>query len=199
MIARPVITCVDCGGRASPHAAARTALWYPGDIVAYRCEDCLDRWDIVLPDDDDDEPADGDDPIPDRSSGWYHITIASGFGARSSKPTRTWMEGLSALGEEGFVVVGEEQVELVGQNRVSARAGSASTISKAASRASSTSSRSRRNDASLRSLRPFCACRHQRALAAQLEVDLGQLEAVGRRDQRLDAGARRASGSSLGA
>jgi hypothetical protein len=25
-------------------------VWYPGDIVAYRCEDCLDRWDLVLPD-----------------------------------------------------------------------------------------------------------------------------------------------------
>ena len=26
-------------------------MWYPGDIVAYRCQDCLDRWDIVLEDD----------------------------------------------------------------------------------------------------------------------------------------------------
>jgi hypothetical protein len=26
-------------------------VWLPGDIVAYRCEDCLDRWDLVLPDD----------------------------------------------------------------------------------------------------------------------------------------------------
>jgi len=26
----------------------------PGDIVAYRCEDCRDRWDLVLPDDLDD-------------------------------------------------------------------------------------------------------------------------------------------------
>jgi hypothetical protein len=24
--------------------------WEPGDIVAYRCEDCLDRWDLVLED-----------------------------------------------------------------------------------------------------------------------------------------------------
>ena len=22
----------------------------PGDIVVYRCADCLDRWDLVLPD-----------------------------------------------------------------------------------------------------------------------------------------------------
>ena len=49
----PVIVCVDCGGRAHllVDAAARTAIWLPGDIVAYRCEDCLDRWDLVLPDD----------------------------------------------------------------------------------------------------------------------------------------------------
>ena len=25
-------------------------VWLPGDYVAYRCEDCLDRWDLVLPD-----------------------------------------------------------------------------------------------------------------------------------------------------
>ncbi|CAN5776214.1 hypothetical protein BH24ACT5_BH24ACT5_23130 [soil metagenome] len=53
-----VITCIDCGGRA--HLLTRPDLdpentaaesWQPGDIVAYRCEDCLDRWDLVLPDD----------------------------------------------------------------------------------------------------------------------------------------------------
>jgi hypothetical protein len=55
----PVITCIDCGGRAhlltrrdiDPEDAG-AALWEPGDIVAYRCEDCLDRWDLVLEDDD---------------------------------------------------------------------------------------------------------------------------------------------------
>ena len=50
--AHPV--CVDCGGRAhllTPPRAAPPA-WEPGDIVAYRCEDCLDRWDLVLPDED---------------------------------------------------------------------------------------------------------------------------------------------------
>jgi hypothetical protein len=51
----PVIVCVDCGGRAhllTPPRAEPPA-WEPGDIVAYRCEDCLDRWDLVLPDEDD--------------------------------------------------------------------------------------------------------------------------------------------------
>jgi hypothetical protein len=28
----------------------------PGDVIAYRCEDCNDRWDVVL-DESDDEPA----------------------------------------------------------------------------------------------------------------------------------------------
>ena len=58
----PIITCIDCGGRA--HLLTKPdvdpedglgAVWQPGDIVAYRCEDCLDRWDVVLADDDPDD------------------------------------------------------------------------------------------------------------------------------------------------
>jgi hypothetical protein len=30
-------------------------VWLPGDIVAYRCQDCLDRWDLVLDEDDEEE------------------------------------------------------------------------------------------------------------------------------------------------
>jgi hypothetical protein len=38
-------------------------VWLPGDIVAYRCEDCLDRWDLVLPGDDGDpDGVHGQDP-----------------------------------------------------------------------------------------------------------------------------------------
>jgi hypothetical protein len=47
----PMIVCVDCGGRA--HLLSyppEEGTWEPGDIVAYRCEDCLDRWDLVLAD-----------------------------------------------------------------------------------------------------------------------------------------------------
>jgi len=33
--------------------AREDGVWLPGDIVAYRCEDCRDRWDLVLPDEDD--------------------------------------------------------------------------------------------------------------------------------------------------
>ena len=54
----PIITCVDCGGRAHLTTPRRRdpedlegAEWQAGDIVTYRCEDCLDRWDVVLDDD----------------------------------------------------------------------------------------------------------------------------------------------------
>ncbi len=54
-----VIVCVDCGGRAH-------LLTYlddevppvPGDVLAYRCEDCMDRWDIVVPDEPDEDGPD---------------------------------------------------------------------------------------------------------------------------------------------
>lgn len=52
-VPEPTITCVDCGGRC--HLLTRAPeddAWEPGDIVAYRCEDCLDRWDLELLDDD---------------------------------------------------------------------------------------------------------------------------------------------------
>lgn len=46
------IICIDCGGRAFLLTQpAEDGLWYAGDVVAYRCEDCNDRWDIVLEDD----------------------------------------------------------------------------------------------------------------------------------------------------
>ena len=45
----PIIVCIDCGGRA--HLLSyppEDGVWESGDVVAYRCEDCLDRWDLVL-------------------------------------------------------------------------------------------------------------------------------------------------------
>ena len=45
------IDCIDCGGRCSV-----VQLWpdddppQPGDVVTYRCADCGDRWDLVVPD-----------------------------------------------------------------------------------------------------------------------------------------------------
>ncbi len=53
MEAPPKITCVDCGGVCHLLSYPQPdedepGGFAPGDIVAYRCEDCLDRWDIVL-------------------------------------------------------------------------------------------------------------------------------------------------------
>ena len=57
----PTIICVDCGGRCHLLTPPREdGVWLPGDFVAYRCEDCRDRWDLVLPDEDD---AAGDTPL----------------------------------------------------------------------------------------------------------------------------------------
>ena len=48
----PTIECVDCGGVCHLLTKPREDGWWePGDIVAYRCADCLDRWDLVLPED----------------------------------------------------------------------------------------------------------------------------------------------------
>lgn len=50
------IVCVDCGGRCFLITPPREdGQWFPGDIVAYRCQDCRDRWDLVLPDDTNDD------------------------------------------------------------------------------------------------------------------------------------------------
>lgn len=48
------ITCVDCGGTCHllSHPPPDEAF-HPGDVVAYRCTDCRDRWDVVVPDPDD--------------------------------------------------------------------------------------------------------------------------------------------------
>jgi len=55
------IVCVECGGIASlitylPEDGEVEA----GDILAYRCADCMDRWDIVVEDDWEAEGEGGD-------------------------------------------------------------------------------------------------------------------------------------------
>ena len=55
-----VITCIDCGGRAHLISYPPEDGWQPGDLVVYRCEDCLDRWDLVVPDEEGNVP-DSDD------------------------------------------------------------------------------------------------------------------------------------------
>jgi len=52
-MAPETIVCVDCGGvchlLTRPFVEENGSVGFqPGDIVAYRCEDCLDRWDIEL-------------------------------------------------------------------------------------------------------------------------------------------------------
>ena len=42
-----IIECVDCGGRAHLLTETPEDGFYPGDILIYRCADCMDRWDIV--------------------------------------------------------------------------------------------------------------------------------------------------------
>ena len=42
------IVCVDCGGTCHLLSHVPEEGFAPGDVVAYRCEDCRDRWDIVL-------------------------------------------------------------------------------------------------------------------------------------------------------
>ena len=42
------IVCVDCGGTCHRISYEPDEGFDPGDIVAFRCEDCLDRWDIEL-------------------------------------------------------------------------------------------------------------------------------------------------------
>jgi len=54
LLAPTVITCIDCGGRS--HLISRfddEDPPQPGDLITYRCEDCLDRWDLVIPGDED--------------------------------------------------------------------------------------------------------------------------------------------------
>ncbi len=46
----PEIVCVDCGGRCHLLSHAPEDGFEPGDVTAYRCSECLDRWDLVVAD-----------------------------------------------------------------------------------------------------------------------------------------------------
>lgn len=50
------IVCVDCGETAHRITLAPEDGWEIGDYVAYRCRGCNDRWDLVVSEDDADEP-----------------------------------------------------------------------------------------------------------------------------------------------
>lgn len=51
------IVCVDCGQPARLMTAEPEFGWECGDIVAYRCTGCHDRWDVVIGDEDSDQPS----------------------------------------------------------------------------------------------------------------------------------------------
>ena len=56
LLAPSEITCIDCGGPA--HLLSRfddENPPRPGDLLTYRCELCLDRWDLVIPGGDEEE------------------------------------------------------------------------------------------------------------------------------------------------
>ena len=52
------IACVECQGTCHLLSHPPEDGWEPGDWVAYRCADCLDRFDLQVADPADDEPAD---------------------------------------------------------------------------------------------------------------------------------------------
>lgn len=43
----PTITCVECGGIAHLLSYEPEGGFEDGDVIVYRCEDCVERWDIV--------------------------------------------------------------------------------------------------------------------------------------------------------
>lgn len=45
------IDCIDCGGICHLLSKPDDFGWEPGQTVMYRCEDCLDGWYLVLPED----------------------------------------------------------------------------------------------------------------------------------------------------
>jgi hypothetical protein len=48
-----MIICVDCGGECRRFPVEPPELgWEPGDIVAYRCRDCVDVWYLEVEEDD---------------------------------------------------------------------------------------------------------------------------------------------------
>ena len=51
--ADPLITCIDCGGRAHLVSRAPEGGWEPGMVTVYRCEDCRDAWYLEVPEPDD--------------------------------------------------------------------------------------------------------------------------------------------------
>jgi hypothetical protein len=43
------IVCPECDGSCAALSTPPADGFAPGDVVAYRCRDCLERWDVVVP------------------------------------------------------------------------------------------------------------------------------------------------------
>ena len=56
VVPEPTIDCIDCGGRCHLISFEPEDGFRAGDHVVYRCEDCHDRWDLLLPTSEDGEP-----------------------------------------------------------------------------------------------------------------------------------------------
>lgn len=53
------ITCIDCGGTCHRIPLDPPALgWQPGDVVTYRCCDCIDVWYLEVDQEDLDDSLD---------------------------------------------------------------------------------------------------------------------------------------------
>jgi hypothetical protein len=64
----PTITCIDCGGRCHLLTiVTEEQPLLPGDVATYRCEDCRDRWDLIVPGGEDE---DGYDQYGERNDGY---------------------------------------------------------------------------------------------------------------------------------
>jgi hypothetical protein len=53
-VPEPTIDCIDCGGECHLLTRVGEFGWVPGELLVYRCSDCNDRWDLLVPDPDDD-------------------------------------------------------------------------------------------------------------------------------------------------
>lgn len=53
------ITCVECGGTCHLLGHVPEGGFEPGDWVAYRCGDCMDRFDLQMVDDDEEHVTPG--------------------------------------------------------------------------------------------------------------------------------------------
>lgn len=52
------IDCIECGGTCHRLSHEPDVGFAPGDVVAYRCADCQDRFDVVVPADAEDDAGD---------------------------------------------------------------------------------------------------------------------------------------------